>query len=248
MCVLRATLSLLVAAAAAQAPSWLGLRPSPNAPGSVDLIDLADNAKINRVIGTLALGRDEVPFADAARCLPGPPAFCLFATQDMGPTPSPGNESFIYRIDAETAALVWKSTCPGTCAHMHVDYSSTRAFTFSFEGPGGARAEVLDVPASGGPSQQLADVSTAVAGGNVLPGQTTHCSATNHMYIGVSHGGAGKDQVRPRGRSRCSSAACCASRAPTPPPLPPPPRAPGARGRPRHGRRGQGDDALCAPV
>lgn len=246
---LRATLSLLAACAAAQAPSWLGLRPSPDAPGSVDLIDLADNAKINRVIGTLALGRDEVPFADAVRCLPGPPAFCLFATQDMGPTPSPGNESFIYRIDAETAALVWKAVCPGTCAHMHVDYSSTRAFTFSFEGPGGARAEVLDVPASGGPSQQLADVSKAVAGGNVLPGQTTHCSATNHMYIGVSHGGAGKDQVRPRG-ARPLRGAPRASRAPTPhlSRRRRRRRAPGARGRPRHGRRGQGDDALCAPV
>lgn len=207
-----APLALLLAAAAAQAPSWLGLRPSPGAPGSVDLIDLADNAKVNRVIGTLALGKGEVPFADAVRCLPGPPAFCLFSTQNMGPSPSPGNESFVYRIDAETAALVWKSVCPGTCAHMHVDYSSTRAFTFSFEGPGGTRAEVLDVPASGGPSQQLADVSNAVAGGNVLPGQTTHCSATNHVYIGVSHGGAGKDQVSPAGRASLCYVKCLCAR------------------------------------
>ena len=91
--------------------------------------------------------------------------------------------------------MVWRAVCPGTCAHIHVDYASTRAFTFSFEGAGGARAEVLEVPASGGAPLPVADVTAAVAGGDVRAGQTTHCSATNHMYIGVAHGGAGADQV-----------------------------------------------------
>ena len=185
----------LAAAASAQAPSWLGIRPSASTPGEVELIDLADAGTVNRVIGVLALGRGEVPWADAVRCLPGPPAFCLFATTATGPGPAAGNESYIYRIDAQTAALVWKAACPGTCAHMHVDYSSTRAYTFSYEGPRGVRAEVVEIPAAGGAPVQVADISAAVAGGLVQAGQTTHCSATNHMYIGVSHGGAGKDQV-----------------------------------------------------
>lgn len=42
---------------------------------------------------------------------------------------------------------------------------------------------------------QVADITKEVAGGDVRPGQTTHCSATKHMYVGVDHGGAGKDQV-----------------------------------------------------
>ena len=185
----------LIAGVSAQAPSWLGIRPSASTPGQVELIDLADDGSPNRLLGALTLGRGEVPWADAVRCLPGPPAFCLFATTATGPGPAAGNESFIYRIDAQTAALIWKAPCPGTCAHMHVDYSSTRAFTFSYEGPGGMRAEVVEIPASGGAPVQVADVSAAVAGGLVKAGQTTHCSATNHIYIGVAHGGAGKDQV-----------------------------------------------------
>lgn len=76
---------------------------------------------------------------------------------------------------------------------MHVDFSSGTAYTFSFEGPGGSRAEVVSVTAAG--AVQVADITSAVAGGNVRPGQTTHCSATKHMYVGVDHGGAGKDQV-----------------------------------------------------
>ena len=32
---------------------------------------------------------------------------------------------------------------------MHVDFNSQTAYTFSFEGPGGSRAEVVSVSAAG---------------------------------------------------------------------------------------------------
>ena len=82
------TVCALAALARAQAPSWLGFRPSAATPGTVELLDLNDDATVNKVLGALALGKGEVPWADAVRCLPGPPAFCLLATQEQGPVPS----------------------------------------------------------------------------------------------------------------------------------------------------------------
>lgn len=49
--------------------------------------------------------------------------------------------------------------------------------------------------ASNGTARTIGDLSKALVGVNVNSGQTTHCSATRTVYIGVSRGGAGKDVV-----------------------------------------------------
>jgi hypothetical protein len=160
----------------------------------VDLVELTDTAAIVRTNGKLALGPRELPWVDAVRCLPGPPAFCLLATSAPAASAA-GNESFVYRVSSVDASLITKTPCPGLCAHMHVDFTALNAYTFSYEGPFGSRAEIVEVLNGGGAPVQVADITKAVAGGAVGPGQTTHCSATKHMYVGVSHGGAGRDQV-----------------------------------------------------
>ena len=65
-----------ISAAAAQAPTWFGLRPAQTAQ-TLELIDLADSGAVNAVVGSIPLGAGETPWPDAVRCLPG---FCLFAT------------------------------------------------------------------------------------------------------------------------------------------------------------------------
>lgn len=194
---MRGLLGAAIAAlVSAQAPTWYGFRPEENALDSLEMIDIGDSGVVNRVIGKVPLGRGEVAWTDAVRCLPGPPAFCLLATGlESGPSPAAGNESFVYRISTADASIVWKAPCPGECAHMHVDYASGHAYTFSYEGPFGARAEIVEVLGNGQPPVQVANITAAVNGGTVRVGQTTHCSATNHMYVGVSHGGAGRDQI-----------------------------------------------------
>ena len=186
--------------ASAYTPPNPSFRPTPppasenTAGNSLDMIELADDASILRTIGEVKLGPRELAWPDAVRCLPGPPGFCLFATSAPADATA-RNESFVYRVSTADASIITKTPCPGICAHMHVDYQSFNAYTFSFEGPGGARAEIVEVLRGGGAPVQVADISREVAGGAVAAGQTTHCSATNHMYVGVSHGGAGKDQV-----------------------------------------------------
>lgn len=184
------TSTLLAAAVRAQAPTWLGIRPSTKAPSSLDLIDLADDATVNSVIGTIALGEDERAWPDALRCLPG---FCLFATSLVGGA-SAVEESFVYKVNSANAAILYKVPVRGICAHMHVDFQSGHAYTLCIErGATGFRAEVVEV--TGAAPISVADISTAVAGGRSAPGQTTHCSAFDSMYVGVDHGGAGKDVV-----------------------------------------------------
>ncbi len=167
-------------------PTWFGFRPSKS-PQSLDLVELSDTAVVLKVIGSVNLQSGEYAWPNAVRCLPGPPAFCLFATTQVNGVGAAGNESFVYRVSTADASVVYKQPCPGVCNQMHVDYTSGTAYTFSFEGPGGTRAEVISVTAAG--PVQVANITAAVAGGAVRPGQTTHCSATNHMYVGVDHGG-----------------------------------------------------------
>lgn len=75
---------------------------------------------------------------------------------------------------------------------MHADYSTGHAYSLCMNDAAGT-ATVIEV--TGAAPVTVADVTGALRGGSVLPGQTTHCSATKHMYIGASLGGAGKDVV-----------------------------------------------------
>lgn len=209
------TITIITTLFSAQ-PTWFGFRPTAGKPGSVDLVELTDKAVVTNVVGSVVFGNSkEYAWPNAVRCLPGPPAFCLLATTIADAASSTGNTSFVYSVSSKDAKIIYRTECPGAsgrsrlsghreltpspptragvCNQMHVDFSSGTAYTFSFEGPGGSRAEVVSVTAAG--AVQVADITTAVAGGDVRPGQTTHCSATKHMYVGVDHGGAGKDQI-----------------------------------------------------
>jgi hypothetical protein len=166
----------------AQAPTWFGLRPSSST--TVELIDLTDGAGVNKVVGTIPLGAGEQTWPDAMRCLPG---FCLFTTTT---TVSGSPQSFIYRVGSADAKVQYKAACPGTCAHMHADYSTGHAYTLSNSGSAWSVVEC-----SGSAPVLVADVTAAVGGGAVAPGQTTHCSAFKSMYIGVNNGGGGNDLV-----------------------------------------------------
>jgi hypothetical protein len=146
-------------------------------------VDLTDGAVVNSVLGSVQLAAGELAWPDAVRCLPG---FCLFAATTQGSPPT----SAVYRISTKDASVVYRVAVPGVCAHMHVDYTTGHAYTLCTDG---ATTEVVEV--TGAAPVTVADVTKAVAGGATLPGQTTHCSATQSMYVGVSHGGAGKDAI-----------------------------------------------------
>ena len=183
-------LALGLAAVAAQ-PTWFGTRPSPSAPNSVDLVDLTDGAVVRTTIGTVTLGAGEYAWPDAVRCLPG---FCLFATSIVARGPGAEDESFVYKVSTTDAKLIYKSAAPGICAHMHADFSTGHAYTLCIEEAAtGYRAVVTEV--TGAAPVAVADVTNEVAHGRVAPGQTTHCSAFQSMYVGVDNGGNGKDVI-----------------------------------------------------
>ena len=183
--------SLGLAGCAAQAPTWFGLRPSASAPNSVELLDLTDGAVVRTTIGTVALGAGEYAWPDAVRCLPG---FCLFATSLMARGPGAEDESFVYKVSTTDAKLIYKSPAPGICAHMHADYSTGHAYTLCIEDSATAyRAVVTEV--TGAQPVAVADITSEVNKGRVAPGQTTHCSAFQSMYVGVNNGGGGKDVI-----------------------------------------------------
>jgi hypothetical protein len=146
-------------------------------------VDLTDGAVVNSVLGSVQLAAGELAWPDAVRCLPG---FCLFATTTAGSTPT----SAVYRISTKDASVVYRVAVPGTCAHMHADFQTGHAYTLC---TAGATTAVVEV--TGSAPVTVADITAAVGGGATLPGQTTHCSATQSMYVGVSHGGAGKDAI-----------------------------------------------------
>jgi hypothetical protein len=97
----------------------------------------------------------------------------------------------VYKVSSATGGIQSKATLAGDCAHMHADYPTGNLYTFC-SSPGG-KASVWEI--AGASPKLVADVTAAVAGGATLPGQTTHCSAFRTMYIGVAHGGAGKDAI-----------------------------------------------------
>jgi hypothetical protein len=170
-----------------QAPTWYAFRPSTTAPSSLDLIDITDGAGVNTVIGTVALGAGEVAWPDAVRCLPG---FCLVATSVAASGHGAEDESFVYKVNTANAAILYKVPAPGICAHMHVDFQTGHAYTLCVNG-----ASALVVEVTGLTPITVVDISSSVARGRVAPGQTTHCSAFQSMYVGVDNGGAGNDLI-----------------------------------------------------
>ena len=140
---------------------------------------------MDSIIGTVPLGPGETPWPDAVRCLPG---FCLFTTTTNAGTPAAS--SFIYRISSLDGSQQYKALCPGTCAHMHADFSTGHAYTLSNTG---STWRVIEC--SGTAPVTVADLTSSIGAGTVAPGQTSHCSAFKHMYIGVNNGGGGKDLV-----------------------------------------------------
>ena len=177
-----------VNAVSAQAPTWFGLTPARMSPtpgvSTLDLVDLTDAALVRSTIGHIDLGHGEFANWDALRCLPG---LCLFTTTTYA---AGAPSSFVYRVSTADASIAYKVAVPGVCAHMHADFTSGHAYTLCLTA---TSATVVEV--TGTAPIQVADVTAAIGSGSVLAGQTTHCSAFKHLYIGVSHGGAGKDAV-----------------------------------------------------
>ena len=164
------------------APMWLGLTPS-TAAGSVNLIELTDAAVMKRTIGSVALTSTyQYVWQDALRCMPG---YCLFSASSAG-------SSTVYKVSSTNASTLFAVPLAGTCAHMHFDVTDRMAFTLCEES---GHWTVWSINATTGSTGMVGDITTRVDGGAILPGQTTHCSATHHMYVGVSHGGGGKDVV-----------------------------------------------------
>jgi hypothetical protein len=165
------------------APLWLGLTPSSQA-GAVDLIELNDDAVLKRTIGAVTLSSpNQYVWQDALRCMPG---YCLL-------TSSSQDSSTAYKVDSTNASVVFAVPLAGICAHMHFDVTSRMAYTLCNDESG--HWKVWGINATSGDATMVGDVTSSVAGGAILPGQTTHCSATHHLYLGVSHGGGGKDVV-----------------------------------------------------
>lgn len=159
-------------------------------PTQYDIVELSDAAVITKRVAAVAVSANEVVHTDAMRCLFG---FCAFTTTLHGAAGAPST-SYAYRINTTTAAVIAKTPLLGDCAHMHVDYNSGNLYTLCLENAAsGPFADVVEV--SGAAPVVVAKIAAAIAGGAVLPGQTTHCSAYKSMYIAVSHGGAGMDTV-----------------------------------------------------
>lgn len=170
------------AKAQAPAPLWLGLVPAGRA-GAVNLIELNDDAVQKRTIGAVALSSaDQYVWQDALRCMPG---YCLFTSSAKG-------ASTVYEVSSANASTAFAVPIAGVCAHMHFDVTSRTAFTICDES---GHWKVWSINSTTGSTKLIGDMTKSVAGGSILPGQTTHCSATHHLYLGVSHGGAGKDVV-----------------------------------------------------
>ena len=183
---MRAFITLLCAGAAAAAPlaaaappppplpTWFGIRPTPGAPGAFQLAILSDSAAVLGVAGPLALAPGEAPLVDAMRCLPG---FCVLAVS------TPAGGSALYRVFNNNASTQWRAECAGRCGNVHYDIPSSTVVALS---PAPGRAAVLGFAAANGSMAVLGDVTAALAGARVGPGQTSHCSATRHVYVGVA--------------------------------------------------------------
>jgi hypothetical protein len=159
-------------------PTWFGVRADPASAAAYQLVVLDDGAAVASVMGPLALRAGEIPYLDAMRCLPG---FCILAVS------APGGGSALYRVAGANATTQWRAPCGGRCANVHYDIPTESAIALS-QGAPGASAAVFSFAAANGAALALGDV--ALAGAVVGPGQTTHCSATRHLYVGVARGGA----------------------------------------------------------
>jgi polygalacturonase len=172
------------ATAAPPLPTWFGIRAvDPASPSAWELVVLADNATVVGVVGRLALAQGETPLLDAMRCLPG---FCVFAVS----TATGG--SAVYRVGNANATTQWRAACAGLCGNVHFDIPSETVVALS-QAPG--LATVVGFAAGNGTARVVGDVTAALAGARVGPGQTSHCSATRHVYVGVGAGGASSDAV-----------------------------------------------------
>jgi len=156
-------------------PTWLGIRPSDT---GFDVVELSDSAAVLAVVGPLALAPGEAPLVDAMRCLPG---FCVLAVS------TPGGGSALYRISNTNATTQWRAACPGRCGNVHYDIPSSTVVALS-QAPG--HAAFVGFAAANGTARALGDVTAALAGAAVGPGQTSHCSATRHVYVAVGAAGA----------------------------------------------------------
>ena len=165
----------------AQSHSWYGLVIEAAVPDYYNIVELSDASTISRVVAAVSVPAVEYVHVDAMRCLTG---FCAFTATNFA-----SGVSYAYTVNTATGNLQSKVLLQGTCAHMHVDYSSHHLYTLCTEA--GGATQVWEVA---GPTPSLvADISAQVGSGTILPGQTTHCSAFQSMYVGVDLGGAGKD-------------------------------------------------------
>jgi len=181
---MRVHLLALAAAAASAAPppplpTWFAIRADPAEPAAFELAVLDDTAAVVGVAGPLALAPGEAPLLDAMRCLPG---FCVLAVSTAA------GGSAIYRVSGANATTMWRAECAGHCGNVHYDIPSSTVVALS-QAPG--KAAFVGFAASNGSASALGDVTAALAGARVGPGQTTHCSATRHVYVGVGAGAAG---------------------------------------------------------
>jgi hypothetical protein len=152
---------------------------SPNAvtAGALDLFYFSNTGVIGNAIGTAPVSAAEHPHNDALRCGVG---FCLFLTSDAADA-----NSWLYNVSWSGAAITSRVALPGVLArnlHMYdVDFS---AWTLALSATTNPRTAVV-TRVLGGVATPWVDVSAAVGNGTVWPGGTTHCSATNTMYIAV---------------------------------------------------------------
>lgn len=175
---IASALALATAAPPPPLPTWFGVRADPSNPAAHQLVVLSDTAAVLSVVGPLALAPGEVPLTDAMRCLPG---FCVLAVS----TPS---GSAIYRVANANATTQWRAPCAGRCGNVHFDIPSETVVALS---QAAGRATVVGFAAGNGTARALGDITAALGGAAVGPGQTSHCSATRHVYVGV----AGADAV-----------------------------------------------------
>ena len=158
----------------AHATTWYGLRVDGPTGGS--LVTLTDGGAVQSSLGSIALPTGGGFPVDAMRCLPG---YCVLAV--LLPT---GN-TLVHNVSTVDASpLTAPAACSGACTTMHVDHTSGDGLTVCTTG-----GRTLAVRVTHGVCTTVLDVSTQVGSGT--PGPSSHCSVTNHIYLGVSHGGVG---------------------------------------------------------
>jgi hypothetical protein len=182
-------LLLSLGAVSVSAQTWYGLIHTDPSPLLYSLVELTDKAVVSKTVASLRVGVDEDVHTDAMRCLNGLCAFTTTSRQFANPV------SFVYKVSTSNGSVVTKVKLgTGSCPHLHEDYTSGNLYTLCMDSSTGVQvAQVYEV--SGASPSLVLDVSTYIKGGSVRPGQTTHCSRYNSMYVGVNNGGQSKDIV-----------------------------------------------------